>query len=114
MKKAALFTFKDDPMCFIHVLLNALDMKQRGYETTVILEGAATRLATVIPKTDHPLHGLWEKVRNTCVLGACEACSRKMEVFEDVKNQGLTIFNEMNGHPAIGRFMDEGFEILIF
>ena len=27
MKKNALFVFNGDPMCFIHVLLNAPDMK---------------------------------------------------------------------------------------
>ena len=27
MKKFALFVFNGDPMCFIHVLLNVLDMK---------------------------------------------------------------------------------------
>jgi hypothetical protein len=27
MNKFALFVFNGDPMCFIHVLLNALDMK---------------------------------------------------------------------------------------
>lgn len=29
-------------MCFVHVLLNALDMQERGYEVKVILEGSAT------------------------------------------------------------------------
>ena len=32
MKKIALFVFNGDPMCFIHVLLNALDMKQKEYD----------------------------------------------------------------------------------
>ncbi len=30
MKKVALFVFNDEPMCFTHVLLNALDMDERG------------------------------------------------------------------------------------
>jgi hypothetical protein len=29
MKKFALFVFNGDPICFIHVLLNALDMKKK-------------------------------------------------------------------------------------
>ena len=44
MKKVALFVFNGDPMCFIHVLLNALDMHAKGYKTAVVVEGAATRL----------------------------------------------------------------------
>jgi len=30
MKKVAMFVFNGDPICFIHVLLNALDMKAKG------------------------------------------------------------------------------------
>ncbi len=44
MKKVALFVFNGDPMCFIHVLLNALDMQERGYEGKIVIEGAATKL----------------------------------------------------------------------
>jgi hypothetical protein len=30
MEKVALFAFKGEPLCFVHVLLNALDMKEKG------------------------------------------------------------------------------------
>ena len=42
MKKFALFAYNGDFMCFIHVLLNALDMKKRGHEVKLVIEGAAT------------------------------------------------------------------------
>lgn len=29
MKKIGLFAFNGEPMCFVHVLLNALDMKDK-------------------------------------------------------------------------------------
>jgi len=31
-KKVALVAFNGEPMCFVHVLLNALDMEEKGYE----------------------------------------------------------------------------------
>ena len=31
--KTVLFVFNGDPMCFIHVLLNALDMHAAGHQT---------------------------------------------------------------------------------
>ncbi len=37
--KFALFVFNGDPMCFIHVLLNALDMADKQAEVKVIIEG---------------------------------------------------------------------------
>ena len=32
MEKVALFAFNGELMCFIHVLLNAIDMKEKGYD----------------------------------------------------------------------------------
>ncbi len=32
MPKTVFFAFRDNPLCFIHVLLNALDMAARGQE----------------------------------------------------------------------------------
>ena len=44
MKKFVLFVFNGDPMCFIHVLLNALDMKAKEHEAKIIIEGASVKL----------------------------------------------------------------------
>ena len=39
VKKVALFAFNGDFKCFAHVLLNALDMKAKGYDVKVVIEG---------------------------------------------------------------------------
>ncbi|MFP4067824.1 MAG: hypothetical protein ACLFS5_10045 [Spirochaetaceae bacterium] len=39
MRKFALFAFNGDPMCFVHVLLNALDIKEQGHEVALVVEG---------------------------------------------------------------------------
>jgi hypothetical protein len=31
-RKVAIFAYNGEPMCFAHVLLNALDMKEKGYD----------------------------------------------------------------------------------
>ena len=46
MKKVALVVFNGEFMCFVHVLLNALDMKERGYDVKIVIEGAATKVGT--------------------------------------------------------------------
>lgn len=43
MKKVVLFAFNGKFMCFIHVLLNALDMNQKSYDVRIVIEGAATK-----------------------------------------------------------------------
>ena len=52
--KYALFAFNGDPMCFIHVILNALDLNQKGYEVKVIVEGSATKLADQFQDKSNP------------------------------------------------------------
>ena len=115
MKRFALFVFNGDDMCFIHVLLNALDMKQKGDEPAIVVEGAATKLIPNLADSDHPLHGLWEKCRSqNLVAGVCEACSRKMGTLEAAKSQNLTALNDMNGHPGMDAFREDGYEIITF
>lgn len=115
MKKAALFAFNGDPMCFVHVLLTALDMHQRGDEVKIVIEGSATRLVPDLGKTDHPLNRLYEKVKGLGLVdGACKACSGKTGVMDAVKAQGLKLLEEMNGHPSMARYGEEGFHIVTF
>jgi len=61
MKKFALFVFNGDPMCFIHVLLNALDMKAKGFEAKIIIEGASVKLIPELVKSGNPLIWIVEK-----------------------------------------------------
>jgi hypothetical protein len=115
MKKIALFVFNGDPMCFIHVLLNALDMKARGYEAKIVIEGAATKLFPELAKENNPMHKLWEKVKAAGLVdGVCKACSNKMGTLEAAKDQGLTLLDEMTGHPSMASYRDDGFEIVSF
>lgn len=115
MKKIALFAFNGELMCFIHVLLNALDMSERGYEVKVIIEGAATKLVPELAKEDNPMHRLYEKAKGLDLIdGACKACSNKMGTLEAMKAQGFRLLDEMSGHPSIARYRQEGFEVMTF
>ncbi len=62
MKKIAMFVFNGDPMCFIHVLLNALDMKENGYEGRIVIEGAATKLIPELAKKTTPCTNYGKKL----------------------------------------------------
>jgi len=115
MKKVALFAFNGELMCFVHVLLNALDMNDRGYEVKIVIEGAATKLVPELAKEDNPMHRLYEKAKGLDLIdGACKACSNKMGALEAAKAQGLRLLDEMNGHPSIARYLEEGFEVITF
>ncbi|HKI48540.1 MAG TPA: cytoplasmic protein [Desulfobacteria bacterium] len=115
MKKIALFVFNGDPMCFIHVLLNALDMKAKGNETKIIIEGASVKLISEMVKSRNPLNGLWKKnLAAGLVEGVCKACSSKLGTLEAAKEQGLTLLDDMSGHPSMSAYRDKGYEIITF
>jgi len=115
MQKAVLFVFNGDPMCFVHVLLNALDMHTKGCETKIVVEGSATKLIAEIENTDHPLHGLWEKCRKQELIdGACKACSQKMGTSDAARQQDLPLLDGMNGHPGMQAYRQQGFEVITF
>jgi hypothetical protein len=115
MKKVVLFAFNGEPMCFIHVLLNAVDMSDKGYEVKIVIEGSATKLVPELAKGDNPMHRLYEKAKGLDLIdGACKACSNKMGTIEAVKGEGLRLLDEMTGHPSMARYREEGFEIITF
>lgn len=115
MKKFALFVFNGDPMCFIHVLLNALDMKARGHEAKIIVEGSSVKLIPELVKPDMPLNGLWKRnLEAGLVEGVCKACSSKMGTLDAAKDQGLAILDDTSGHPGMAGYRDKGYEIITF
>ncbi len=110
-----LFVFNGDPICFIHVLLNALDIRERGHEGKVVIEGAATQLIPELAKEGNPMNKLWEKAKAAgLVSGVCKACAGKMGTLDAAKAQGLNLLDEMTGHPSMARYRQEGFEIISF
>lgn len=115
MKKVVLFAFNGELMCFVHVLLNALDMRARGYEVGVVIEGAATKLVPQLAQADNPMHGLYAKVKDGgLIFAACKACSQKMGVLEAVLAEGLPLGEDMNGHPGMAAYLEKGFELITF
>lgn len=113
MEKGVCFVFRDEEMCFIHVLLYALDAIASGRTFQIVFEGRATRLVPLLAAEDHPLHELYTKVKTQgSIAGACRACSAKMGVLQEVVKEGIAILDDMNGHPSIHRFAEAGYTVL--
>jgi len=115
VKKQVLVAFNGEFMCFIHVLLNALEMKSRGYDVKIVIEGAATKVIPELSVEGNPLKSLYEKVKDQGLIDAvCRACSTKMNVLAAVEAEGLPISAEMSGHPSLARYVDAGYEVITF
>ncbi len=114
-QKYAIFAFRGDPMCFIHVLLNGLDLHAKGHQGLIILEGEALTLVPEMAKPDHMLNLLYQKAMHAKLLhGACKACSVKLKVDQAIKDEAIPFIDDMSGHPSMAAFIEKGYQIITF
>ena len=110
MKKVAFFPFNGGKMCFMHVLINAVDLHEKNVDTKIIVEGEAVKLIKVLEEEENKLYlkvkelGLFDSI--------CKACSAQMGVLEYNETTGIPIKGNANGHPAMYDYIDEGYEII--
>ena len=114
-KKIVLFAFRGDPLCFVHVLLNGIDLHGRGKKGTIVIEGEAVTLVAQMRQPDHFLFALYQRAKELGLFaGACKACATKLGAVEAIEKEGIPLIGEMSGHPAMGGFMADGYEVITF
>ena len=114
-EKFALFAFNGDPMCFIHVILNALDLHEKGYDVRVVVEGSATKLISQFENKDNPFYDLYKELEKKELIDCfCKACSNKMGTMEELAKKGFPFCDEMMGHPSMSKYVEQGYTIITF
>jgi hypothetical protein len=115
MQKVVLFAFNGELMCFVHVLLNALDMKEKGFDVKIVIEGSATKLISDLGVEGNLLNGPFRKAQAEDMIdGVCKACATKMGTLEDAKALGLALLSDMWGHPGMAKYLKDGYEVITF
>jgi len=110
MEKVVFFAFKGDLMCFQHILLNALDLNEKGIEAKIVIEGEAVNLMEKLENSNNKHYfKAKEKGLIDCI---CKACSASQGVLE--YNQGLDIplKADMSGHPSMEAYISKGYEVI--
>ena len=114
-RKYVLFAFNGDPMCFVHVVLTALDMKEREFDVKVVIEGSATRLVKDLAREGAPAAKQYADLRDAGLIECvCKACSNKTGALEAAEEQGLPLCSELSGHPGMARFIEDGYTVITF
>lgn len=115
MKKVALVVYNGELMCFSHVMLYALDFAEKGYEVSVVIEGAAVKLIEELAKPETPFAPLYQKLRDKNLIGCiCKACSIKLGSHDEAVRQGLPVSGELQGHPSLEKYIEGGYTIITF
>ena len=116
-EKIALIAFQGEHMCFVHVMLNALDMQEKGYDVKIIIEGSSTALIKKFhdQKERNPFFKFYAQVKEKGLIDAvCKACATKMGSIKEVEAEGLPIVGTMSGHPPLAPYIEEGYKTIIF
>src|SRR5690554_1465146 len=80
MGKTVFFAFRGEEMCFVHILLNALDMHEKGRGVKIVFEGEAVLLPKVLEESKNKMY---LKAKELGLIDCiCKACSAKMGVLE--------------------------------
>ena len=110
MKKIMFYGMTGDKMCFMHILMNALDLAEAGDEVKVIFEGASVQLVSVFEEEQNPLY---RKAKEQGLLaGICLACSKVLGVYEKILESGLPMLSDMMGHAGMKPYLAEGYEVI--
>ena len=108
MKKILLYGMNGEKSCFMHVLLNAAQLHEAGYEVRVIFEGASVKLVPVFEQEQNPVY---LKVKAAgLIAGICLACAKTLGVHEAAQASGLPFLSDMSGHAGMKPFLDQGYQ----
>lgn len=110
MEKIVIFAFNGNPMCFVHVLLNALDMDSKGFDAKIVIEGEAVKLIKEMEESKNPLY---LKAKDKKIIDCiCKGCSATLGVLEYNLTVGIPVTGDMKGHPSMEKYISEGYKVI--
>ena len=101
-----------------NALAAAYDFKQQGDEVTVLFQGTGSRWIAELSKSDHPVHGLFDEVKDT-VAGVSCGCAEVFGATEEVEKSAFEFVKDnavpgTAGLPSLRKLASEGYTILSF
>lgn len=110
MKKILFYAMTGEKMCFLHILMNALDLTEAGSEVKVIFEGASVKVISILEDEKNPLY--MKAKEKGIIAGICIACSKVMGVYERNLETGLPMLDDMMGHAGMKSYLENDFQVI--
>ena len=98
----------------LHALLYSQELFENGFEVKLIFDGGGTRWVQEMLQPDHKLHALFSSRHQEGVVGGvCDFCIDAFDGdMEVVRNQGLKLVSDYQGHPSVAQLAKDGFQIV--
>jgi hypothetical protein len=122
MNRKLLFVlFSDDACRRNHAFLYAIDLSRKGIEVKLIVEGPATRLFAEAADRQSAIALLLDEARSLGILaGACARASAGCASTDPsrfvegaVRDAGVPLLSDLQGHAGIAPFVEAGYELVI-
>jgi len=121
-RKLLFLLFSDDGCRQAHALMYALELREKGHDVKLLLEGLATRMVSELGAEGSRTGALLRQVRDAGILaGACERASSgcasddpARKVADVARAHGVKLLSDLDGHPSIEPFVRQGYEIVTF
>lgn len=99
-------------------LAAAYDYKQKGDDVTVLFQGAGTRWIGELSQTNHPVHELFDAVKDT-VAGVSCGCAEVFGATEEIEKSAFEFVKDNDvpgtkGLPSLRQLASDGYTIMSF
>lgn len=109
MSKYLFYAMRGEKMCFLHVLMNALDLQANGHDVHIIFEGESCKLPPVLAEEKNPL--FLKAMEKGLIAGACKACSAVLKTLE-ANAELMPLLDDMSNHAGMKPYVDQGYQII--
>jgi len=94
----------------VHALLYTAELKTKGYEVSLLFDGAGTEWAMALLNPEHKLNPLYQKLQNAGVVQiVCDYCSNAFGVREKLQAEKIVLTAEFEGHPSLVKWLERGY-----
>ena len=101
-----------------NALASAYEFKAGKTEVTIIFQGAGSRWPAELTKPEHPVHALFEEVRDK-VAGISAGCANVFGAADEAEARGFRLIRDnavpgTDGLPSLRGLAEQGYTILTF
>ena len=110
MSKFLFYAMTGEKSCLLHVLMNAVDLADKGHEVRVVFEGRSVLMPSQLKQENNPHYVKAEAAG--LLAGICLACSKQLGVLEQNQALGLPMLADMFGHAPMAPWVAEGYHVI--
>ena len=107
--KFAIFAFRGEKPCVLHAILNCADMRERGMDALIILEGGSVKLLEQMYNDQFPLS--WKEIK-PLIDCACLGCSKMFQVDELARVAGVRLEGGMSQHVSMADYIQKDYQVI--